>query len=193
MEGRRIKQDTLPQYWETDPQSDWDWNRNRHSNPIPFLPRWEIRWRRRTTPAARTSARRSPTSKAQSARRADAQARARALALASSLITSQAPPAANRHYEDAHEEAEEVEHTVTDVTAAASKLRGSDARRWLARQIMLPEWMVDAPPHLSRDWSVTPSPSKLPVQMQFDLFDPLLFCCPRLISFSGTLPYHLTI
>lgn len=92
---------------------------------------------------------------AQSARRADAQARARALA--SSLITTQAPPAADHHLEDAHEEEVEEEHTVADVAAAASKLRGSEARRWFARQVMLPEWMVDAPPHLACDWSVIPS------------------------------------
>jgi snurportin-1 len=93
---------------------------------------------------------------AQSARRADAQARARALA--SSLLTTPTPPAATHHHEeeDEHddEEEEEQEHTVADVAAVASKLRGSEARRWFARQIMLPEWMVDAPPHLASDWSV---------------------------------------
>ncbi|CAO2207680.1 unnamed protein product [Urochloa humidicola] len=94
---------------------------------------------------------------AQSARRADAQACARALA--SSLLTTQTPPAepdAHRHEEDEHEE--EQEHTVADV-ATAAKLRGSDARRWFARQIMLPEWMVDAPPHLASDWHVFARPS----------------------------------
>ena len=89
---------------------------------------------------------------AQSARRADAQARARALA--SSLLTTPTPPAAtDRHGEEEEEEHEEEEHGHT-VAAAASKLRGSDARRWFARQIMLPEWMVDAPPRLASDWSV---------------------------------------
>lgn len=84
---------------------------------------------------------------AQSARRADAQARARALA--SSLLP-----------EEVEDEPEaEHNHTVADVAAAASKLRGSDARRWFARQIMLPEWMVDAPPCLASDWHVFARPS----------------------------------
>jgi len=40
---------------------------------------------------------------------------------------------------------------ITDVRQA-SKLRGSEARRWFARQLMLPEWMIDIPDRLSRDW-----------------------------------------
>lgn len=36
----------------------------------------------------------------------------------------------------------------------ASRLRGSEARRWFARQLMLPEWMIDVPPRLNRDWLV---------------------------------------
>jgi snurportin-1 len=96
---------------------------------------------------------------AQSARRADAQARARALA--SSLLTTPTPPAATHRHEeeDEHEEEEEHGHNIADVAAAASKLRSSDARRWFARQIMLPEWMVDAPPHLASDWSVPSFPT----------------------------------
>ncbi|PAN31686.1 hypothetical protein GQ55_5G442200 [Panicum hallii var. hallii] len=96
---------------------------------------------------------------AQSARRADAQARARALA--SSLLTTPTPPAATHRHEeeDEHEEEEEHGHNIADVAAAASKLRSSDARRWFARQIMLPEWMVDAPPHLASDWHVFARPS----------------------------------
>jgi snurportin-1 len=93
---------------------------------------------------------------AQSTRRPDAQARARARA--SSLLTAQIPTAAtdnlNGDEEDEHDEQQE-RHLVPDVAAAASRLRGSDARRWFARQIMLPEWMVDAPPHLASDWSAT--------------------------------------
>lgn len=34
----------------------------------------------------------------------------------------------------------------------ASKLKGRDARQWFARQLMLPEWMIDVPPFLERDW-----------------------------------------
>lgn len=94
---------------------------------------------------------------AQSARRADAQARARALA--TSLLTTRAPTAATSRDEEEYEheeEEEERELTASGVAAAAaaSRLRGSEARRWFARQVMLPEWMVDAPPHLATDWSV---------------------------------------
>lgn len=34
----------------------------------------------------------------------------------------------------------------------ASKLRGQESRRWFARQLMLPEWMIDVPDRLSQDW-----------------------------------------
>lgn len=34
----------------------------------------------------------------------------------------------------------------------ASKLKGLAARHWFARQLMLPEWMIDVPPNLDRDW-----------------------------------------
>lgn len=37
----------------------------------------------------------------------------------------------------------------------ASKLRGSEARKWFARQLMLPEWMIDVPDRLPQDWFVT--------------------------------------
>ena len=36
----------------------------------------------------------------------------------------------------------------------ASKLRGAEARKWFARQLMLPEWMIDVPDRLPHDWSV---------------------------------------
>ncbi|XP_010907560.1 uncharacterized protein [Elaeis guineensis] len=41
----------------------------------------------------------------------------------------------------------------------ASKLRGLEARRWFARQLMLPEWMIDVPPYLDRDWYVFARPA----------------------------------
>lgn len=36
----------------------------------------------------------------------------------------------------------------------ASKLKGAEARKWFARQLMLPEWMIDIPDCLAQDWSV---------------------------------------
>ncbi|XP_048138420.1 snurportin-1 isoform X2 [Rhodamnia argentea] len=41
----------------------------------------------------------------------------------------------------------------------ASKLRGAEARKWFARQLMLPEWMIDVPDRLSQDWYVFARPS----------------------------------
>ena len=34
----------------------------------------------------------------------------------------------------------------------ASKLKGAQARKWFARQLMLPEWMIDVPDQLAQDW-----------------------------------------
>lgn len=39
----------------------------------------------------------------------------------------------------------------------ASKLKGAEARKWFAKQLMLPEWMIDIPDNLSNDWLVTSS------------------------------------
>ncbi|KAL0925388.1 hypothetical protein M5K25_003714 [Dendrobium thyrsiflorum] len=41
----------------------------------------------------------------------------------------------------------------------ASKLKGSAARHWFARQLMLTEWMIDVPPNLDRDWYVFARPA----------------------------------
>ena len=84
----------------------------------------------------------------QSSRRADAQARARSLA--NSLLS---PPSSSSYDQPpSSPEAHGDEPAVSDVAKAAAKLRGPDQRRLFARQIMLPEWMVDAPPHLASDW-----------------------------------------
>ncbi|CAL9764468.1 unnamed protein product [Musa acuminata subsp. burmannicoides] len=54
----------------------------------------------------------------------------------------------------------ESEAPVRDLNVAqASKLRGREARRWFAHQLMLPEWMIDIPPHLDRDWYVFARPA----------------------------------
>ncbi|GFP89291.1 snurportin-1 [Phtheirospermum japonicum] len=45
-----------------------------------------------------------------------------------------------------------------DVRQAAS-LRGPEARRWFAKQLMLPEWMIDVPERLNTDWYVYARPS----------------------------------
>lgn len=34
----------------------------------------------------------------------------------------------------------------------ASKLKAAEARKWFAKQLMLPEWMIDVPNNLAQDW-----------------------------------------
>ncbi|KAJ4712572.1 snurportin-1 [Melia azedarach] len=41
----------------------------------------------------------------------------------------------------------------------ASKLKGVEARKWFASQLMLPEWMIDVPDRLSHDWYVFARPA----------------------------------
>lgn len=41
----------------------------------------------------------------------------------------------------------------------ASKLRGPEVRMWFAKQLMLPEWMIDVPDRLNIDWYVFARPS----------------------------------
>ncbi|KAA8540684.1 hypothetical protein F0562_024397 [Nyssa sinensis] len=52
------------------------------------------------------------------------------------------------------------EHQARDIDVReASKLKGAEARRWFARQLMLPEWMVDVPDRLNHDWYVFARPA----------------------------------
>nr|KAJ0213795.1 hypothetical protein LSAT_V11C400173500 [Lactuca sativa] len=50
---------------------------------------------------------------------------------------------------------EEPETDVGDITdidiRQAAKLKGPEARRWFASQLMLPEWMIDVPDRLDHD------------------------------------------
>ncbi|KAJ6374499.1 hypothetical protein OIU78_030081 [Salix suchowensis] len=41
----------------------------------------------------------------------------------------------------------------------AAKLKGAEARKWFAKQLMLPEWMIDVPDRLSDDWYVFARPA----------------------------------
>ncbi|XP_059276444.1 uncharacterized protein LOC132030724 isoform X2 [Lycium ferocissimum] len=41
----------------------------------------------------------------------------------------------------------------------ATKLRGPEARLWFAKQLMLPEWMIDVPHNLNTDWYVFARPA----------------------------------
>ncbi|XP_071711675.1 uncharacterized protein [Rutidosis leptorrhynchoides] len=60
-----------------------------------------------------------------------------------------------------------IEEPETDATGdltdfdirQAAKLKGPEARRWFASQLMLPEWMIDVPDRLNQDWFVFARPS----------------------------------
>ncbi|KAM0060090.1 putative snurportin-1 [Helianthus debilis subsp. tardiflorus] len=60
-----------------------------------------------------------------------------------------------------------VEEPETDATGDiseidirhAARLKGSEARRWFASQLMLPEWMIDVPDRLNEDWYVFARPA----------------------------------
>ncbi|KAI3765978.1 hypothetical protein L2E82_16025 [Cichorium intybus] len=58
---------------------------------------------------------------------------------------------------------EEPETDVSDISdidiRQAAKLKGPEARRWFASQLMLPEWMIDVPDRLDHDWYVFARPS----------------------------------
>ncbi|EPS59014.1 hypothetical protein M569_15797, partial [Genlisea aurea] len=55
-------------------------------------------------------------------------------------------------------QAEEPAAQCFDVRQAA-RLRGPEARRWFAKQLMLPEWMIDVPDKLATDWYVCARPA----------------------------------
>lgn len=93
----------------------------------------------------------------QAQNRRDAQHQARLLALTTlSFQNNSAAPEPELEYEhdqpdfEIEPEAEEKAKDF-DVRQAAS-LRGPEARRWFAKQLMLPEWMIDVPDQLNTDW-----------------------------------------
>lgn len=52
-----------------------------------------------------------------------------------------------------HEPENEQEPSPKDLNVVqASKLKGVEARKWFAKQLMHPEWMIDIPDGLSQDW-----------------------------------------
>ncbi|KVI06211.1 snurportin-1 [Cynara cardunculus var. scolymus] len=58
------------------------------------------------------------------------------------------------------EEPETDAEDISDIDIRqAAKLKGPEARRWFASQLMLPEWMIDVPDRLNCDWYVFARPS----------------------------------
>ncbi|XP_078170278.1 snurportin-1 protein [Carex rostrata] len=96
----------------------------------------------------------------QADRRSDAQNRARQLA--SSVLSlgpvTEVEPELEQEQEMSNASGQSAGRTELDPVRAAN-LRGPEARRWFATQLMLPEWMVDVPPLLDSDWYVFSRPS----------------------------------
>ncbi|XVF08705.1 hypothetical protein REPUB_Repub07fG0026500 [Reevesia pubescens] len=100
----------------------------------------------------------------QAQNRRDAQQQARCLA--SSILSLQSPvPESLPEQSDIEiETVPEPEQESADFSKdldirRASKLRGPEVRKWFARQLMLPEWMIDVPDRLSQDWYVFARPA----------------------------------
>ncbi|XP_073313007.1 uncharacterized protein [Primulina huaijiensis] len=92
----------------------------------------------------------------QSQNRRDAQQQARCLA--DTVLSLQNDAAEFEIEPEIEPEVGEGREVINDVRQAA-KLRGPDARRWFAKQLMLPEWMIDVPHRLNTDWYVFARPS----------------------------------
>lgn len=90
----------------------------------------------------------------QAQNRLDAQRHARFLAsTAFSLSSSQTPEPETEpiHEPEPQPQPESHQNDELDVLEA-SKLKGAEARKWFAKQLMHPEWMIDIPENLTNDW-----------------------------------------
>lgn len=103
----------------------------------------------------------------QAQKRRDAQHHARFLANAAFSLPSQtsSEPESEQHSKpepepepELTEIAESSSHENLDVLGA-SKLKAAEARKWFAKQLMHPEWMIDIPKNLAQDWFVFARPS----------------------------------
>lgn len=94
----------------------------------------------------------------QAQNRRDAQHQARCLASSVLSLQTQTPePVPELEIELVEEPEskpeEESESLKKDLDVCqASKLKGAEARKWFASQLMLPEWMIDVPDRLTHDW-----------------------------------------
>ncbi|KAL8053297.1 hypothetical protein ABFX02_05G061400 [Erythranthe guttata] len=101
--------------------------------------------------------RRELTLQRQSQHRRDAQHQARCLA--NSILSLQNDAVADIEPEFEIEPQPEEEHARDFDVRQAARLRGPEARLWFAKQLMLPEWMIDVPDRLSVDWYVCARPA----------------------------------
>ncbi|XP_057439258.1 uncharacterized protein LOC130731086 [Lotus japonicus] len=96
----------------------------------------------------------------QAQNRLDAQRHARFLASTVFSLSSQTPDSSEIELDLVPEPENQPEpsHKELDVLEA-SKLKGSEARKWFSKQLMHPEWMIDIPDSLSPNWFVFARPS----------------------------------
>ncbi|XWS60273.1 hypothetical protein CRYUN_Cryun07bG0022300 [Craigia yunnanensis] len=96
----------------------------------------------------------------QAQNRGDAQQQARCLASSILSLKSQVPESEPEQSDIEPETEQESGALSKDLDVCrASKLRGPEVRKWFARQLMLPEWMIDVPDRLSQDWYVFGRPA----------------------------------
>ncbi|KAF7833978.1 snurportin-1 [Senna tora] len=106
----------------------------------------------------------------QAQNRRDAQHQARCLASTAFSLASQTlePPVSESELEieavpeslPGHEPENEQGPSPRDFNVVqASKLKSVEAKKWFAKQLMHPEWMIDIPDGLSQDWYVFARPS----------------------------------
>ena len=89
----------------------------------------------------------------QAQHRRDAQHQARCLA---SFLNPHSDPDPEPEPENTSETEPEPSDSPKELDIRhASKLKGAEARKWFARQLMLPEWMIDVPDQLPQDWSLS--------------------------------------
>ncbi|XP_050220987.1 uncharacterized protein LOC126671273 [Mercurialis annua] len=108
--------------------------------------------------------RRDLTLQRQEQSRRDAQQQARCLASTVLSLQSQTAQAEHEHepepelLPDRQPEPDQSGAPEIDVRQA-SRMKGAEARKWFARQLMLPEWMIDVPDCLPQDWYVFARPA----------------------------------
>ncbi|OIV97067.1 hypothetical protein TanjilG_14612 [Lupinus angustifolius] len=96
----------------------------------------------------------------QAQNRRDAQHHARFLASTAFSLPSQTPELEPSLSQPEHVPDSQPEPSFKDLDVVeASKLKGAEARKWFAKQLMLPEWMIDIPDKLAIDWFVFARPS----------------------------------
>lgn len=98
----------------------------------------------------------------QAQNRLDAQRHARFLASTAFSLSSSSqtpePETEPNHEPELQPQPEPHQNDELDVLEA-SKLKGAEARKWFAKQLMHPEWMIDIPENLTNDWFVFARPS----------------------------------